>query len=186
MGDAETSLFLQGQTAWFSSSVSKRKVKLWMKHGGLIEEIDHAQFIFSEDEEAADTKQIFSSEAYLDEHLAVFHAMYVTDCVKQKNGSKIPLGDYFLPPKDVQQLIRKQKRFKWEGVQESDEDDSSSSSSEEGNASQEAGGGNQKENKIQFEDYIDIQVLAKMSGEIVDFFPGRDGCEVSSKNKSKS
>ncbi|XP_033749422.1 telomere repeats-binding bouquet formation protein 2-like isoform X2 [Pecten maximus] len=177
MGDTETALF-QGQTAWFSASVLKRRIKLWKKHGGLIAGIDHAQFVFSEDEEAADTKQIFCSEAYIDEHLAVFHAMYVSDSAKQKNGTKLPLGDYFLPPKEVQQLIKKQKKFKWEDVNDSGEDNTSSSSEEEEGTANHAGQA--------AEDYVDIQVLAKITGPIVDFVPGKHGCEVSSKNKSKT
>ncbi|XP_069138395.1 telomere repeats-binding bouquet formation protein 2-like isoform X3 [Argopecten irradians] len=124
-GDAGTSQLFQGQTAWFSSSVSSRNIKLWKEHGGLIVGIEHAQFVFSEDEEAEDTKQIFSSEAYIDEHLAVFHAKYVSDAVKQSDGTKIPLGDYFLPPKDIQQFIKKQMKFKWDKESESNKDDDS-------------------------------------------------------------
>lgn len=44
--------------------------------------------------------RIFSSEAYFDEHLAVFHAMYILDCLKQ-DTCKTALGDYFLPPKEL-------------------------------------------------------------------------------------
>ncbi|XP_060078434.1 telomere repeats-binding bouquet formation protein 2-like [Ylistrum balloti] len=187
MGDTETSLF-QGQTAWFSNSVLEEKIKLWEHHGGLLAGIDHAQFVFSEDEEAPDTKMIFSSEAYIDEHLAVFHALYVSDAVKQKYGPKILLGDYFLPPKDIQQLIRKQMKFKWEHVNESNKDDSNSDEEEGATLARQAAEGISqygKEIRCEGEDYVNIAALSKITGEIVDFVPGKDGCEVGSKNKAK-
>ncbi|XP_069138392.1 telomere repeats-binding bouquet formation protein 2-like isoform X1 [Argopecten irradians] len=185
-GDAGTSQLFQGQTAWFSSSVSSRNIKLWKEHGGLIVGIEHAQFVFSEDEEAEDTKQIFSSEAYIDEHLAVFHAKYVSDAVKQSDGTKIPLGDYFLPPKDIQQFIKKQMKFKWDKESESNKDDDSTPDKEgDENEDQVMENCSRHSNIIQFdgEDYVDIQGLAKISGPITNFIPGENGCEIRLKNK---
>lgn len=45
--------------------------------------------------------RIFQSSAYRDEHLAVFHAKYISDSTKVPS-QKIPVGKYFLPPKEIQ------------------------------------------------------------------------------------
>lgn len=104
----------QGLTAWFSSSVEAGKKKLWTDNDGIEVLLEDAQFVFSEDAEAADTLRVFESESYLEEHLSVFHPNYITECVKKGTMQHVVLGKYFLPPKEVQELARKQMQHCWD------------------------------------------------------------------------
>ncbi|XP_052795547.1 telomere repeats-binding bouquet formation protein 2-like [Mya arenaria] len=120
-----------GQTAWFSKSVSRRKKKLWSDNGGEICGADKAQFIFSQDPTAQDTESIFDSESYLDEHLAIFHPNFVCECIK-RGGLKVDLlGQYFFPPKDVQELARYQMQYKWDQDGHTSDGDSYKSESDD-------------------------------------------------------
>lgn len=101
-----------GNTAWFSSSVSQKVKNLWKRNGGQMSPLDSAMFIFSRDFTALDTLQIFSSEAYLDEHLAVIHPMYISDSVTK--GSKTVLMQYKLPPEEVYQATKDKQVYKWD------------------------------------------------------------------------
>lgn len=80
----EKKKLFQGCSAWFSSSVAEKKIKLWKVYGGTLDTVNFAQYIFSEDIDAKDTVSIFESEAYMDEHMAVFNADYIIDCVKEE------------------------------------------------------------------------------------------------------
>ncbi|XP_048737842.1 telomere repeats-binding bouquet formation protein 2-like [Ostrea edulis] len=102
----------QGDTAWFSSSVSQKIKNLWKKNGGNISPLDSAMFVFSQDFTAPDTLQIFSSEAYLNEHLAVIHPMFISDSISK--GSKSVLMNYKLPPEEVYKATREMKVYKWD------------------------------------------------------------------------
>ncbi|KAH3837265.1 hypothetical protein DPMN_110648, partial [Dreissena polymorpha] len=83
-------------------------------NGGLLASVEDAEFLFSQDTETRDTESLFLSEAYLEEHLAIFHPNYICECVKKGNTKDVVLGQYFFPPKDVQNLARKQLQFKWD------------------------------------------------------------------------
>ncbi|XP_071170246.1 uncharacterized protein [Mytilus edulis] len=123
---SENLQIFEGLTAWFSESVSTERKTKWKDKGGKQADFDSAQFIFSENADSKDTKQIFQSSAYRDEHLAVFHAKYISDSTKVPS-QKIPVGKYFLPPKEIQNLVRKQMKYIW------DDTDSGVSSEEEDN-----------------------------------------------------
>lgn len=101
-----------GDTAWFSSSVSQKVKNLWKRNGGQMSPLDSAMFVFSQDFTAPDTLQIFCSEAYLDEHLAVIHPMYISDSVTK--GSKTVLMQYKLPPEEVYQATKDKQVYKWD------------------------------------------------------------------------
>ena len=45
---------------------------------------------------------LYKTEAYLDEHLAIFHSSYVDKCVEKGDIKKVALGKYFLPPLELQ------------------------------------------------------------------------------------
>lgn len=120
-------LLFQDLTAWFSDSVADERKSQWKKMGGKEADLDTAQFIFSENPESGDTQQIFKSEPYRNEHLAVFHARYISDCIKANGNHDIPVGKYFMPPKEIQELVRKQMKFIWDNYDSgvsSDESDS--------------------------------------------------------------
>ncbi|KAK7478407.1 hypothetical protein BaRGS_00030332 [Batillaria attramentaria] len=84
------------------------------EHGGTQTDFEHAQMIFSSDNTCADTERVFSSEEYQNEHLAVFHSRYISDCVRAGNRSKVVLGKYYLPPPDIVALVKNQMTFCWE------------------------------------------------------------------------
>ncbi|XP_052102383.1 telomere repeats-binding bouquet formation protein 2-like [Mytilus californianus] len=122
---SENMPIFQDLTAWFSDSVSTERKTKWKEQGGKQADYDSAQFIFSENADSKDTKQIFQSSAYRDEHLAVFHAKYISDSTKVPT-QKIPVGKYFLPPKEIQNLVRKQMKYIWDDTDSgvsSEEDD---------------------------------------------------------------
>lgn len=122
----------QGLSAWFSSSVNKKKRKLWVSNGGTEAPLDSAQYIFSQDPSVKDTERIFESNAYLDEHVAVFHPNYICECVKQNNMKAVVLGKYFFPPKDIQEIARQQVNYEWDKEGHISDNDSVHSESDEG------------------------------------------------------
>lgn len=106
----------KGLTAWFSRSVSRTKRQKWVAGGGKEASLDSAQFIFSQDAHTPDTLRIFDSAAYLDEHLSVFHANYITECVKKGSMEVVALGKYILLPTEVQEVVKREIgiKFHWE------------------------------------------------------------------------
>ncbi|XP_077989325.1 uncharacterized protein LOC144443660 [Glandiceps talaboti] len=102
------------QSAWFSTSVEKRKREIWVKHGGTLTDREIALFVFSEDADAPDTKWIFSSPAYSYDSVAVFHASYVDACYKEGSMAKVEKGTYYLPPTELHEVVRQQGGLRWE------------------------------------------------------------------------
>ncbi|XP_071085063.1 telomere repeats-binding bouquet formation protein 2-like [Haliotis cracherodii] len=116
-----------GQTAWFSSSVPSKRVRLWKQHDGKEVSIEKAQFVFSDECQVADTRKLYDSSAYINEHLAIFHSAYISECVRKEDMTKVVLGDYFLPPLEVMEVIRGQTKLAWENhsadhLEDSDEE----------------------------------------------------------------
>ncbi|XP_062595168.1 telomere repeats-binding bouquet formation protein 2-like [Saccostrea cucullata] len=114
----------QEDTAWFSSSVSQKFKNIWKKNGGQRAPLDSAMFVFSQDFNAPDTLQIFTSEAYLSEHLAVLHPMFISD--SDSRGSKSVLMDYKLPPEEVYKATREKGVYKWDSNSTLKEDEQQS------------------------------------------------------------
>ncbi|XP_045216489.2 uncharacterized protein LOC123566446 [Mercenaria mercenaria] len=121
----------EGLSAWFSSSVSRKVKKIWVKNGGRVTSVEDAQYIFSQDTESPDTQSIFESEAYLEEHLAVFHPNYIKECVKRGHIEQVTLGKYFFPPEDVQAIAREQLQYQWDLDGNTLDEDVTNSSDEE-------------------------------------------------------
>ncbi|XP_046543069.1 telomere repeats-binding bouquet formation protein 2-like [Haliotis rubra] len=116
-----------GQTAWFSSSVPSKRVRLWKQHDGKEVSFEKAQFVFSDECQVADTRKLYDSSAYINEHLAIFHSSYISECVRKEDMKKVVLGDYFLPPLEVMEVIRGQTKLAWENhsaeyLEDSDEE----------------------------------------------------------------
>ncbi|XP_005090460.1 uncharacterized protein LOC101846856 isoform X2 [Aplysia californica] len=92
------------KTAWFSESCHTLAQRTWVEKGGKLEDISLAQFIFSDNWECHDTNSLLTSEAYLNQHLAVFSSQYVADAAKHGSGNVI-LGDYFLVPDKIRECL---------------------------------------------------------------------------------
>lgn len=106
----------KGSTAWFSRSVGRTKRQKWLAGGGKEASYDSAQFVFSQDAHAPDTQGIFEGTAYLDEHLSVFHANYISECVKKGSMEAVALGKYILLPLEVQKVVQRETgiKFQWQ------------------------------------------------------------------------
>ncbi|XP_078315000.1 uncharacterized protein LOC111128552 isoform X1 [Crassostrea virginica] len=115
-----TSEMFRGETAWFSSSVSPRLRTMWKRNGGQMSPLDSAMFVISQDFNAPDTVQIFTSEAYLNEHLAVIHPKYISDSIA--SGTKTTLMSYKLPPEEVYQATKDRHVYKWDSNSEEEND----------------------------------------------------------------
>ncbi|KAK3578284.1 hypothetical protein CHS0354_010488 [Potamilus streckersoni] len=188
-----------GLTAWFSTSVSNSKKKLWSDGGGEETDFDSAMFMFSQDTQADDTKEIYVSEAYLDEHLAVFHPNFINQCWKAGDVKAVAVGKYFLPPKEIQQLVKKQMTFEWEidgNLSDSSADDvmktdkrdfvtksqvTASENSTMANKEKPSTSSHGKANGV-----LRIEDLPKITGPLEDFIPGEGGCEIFHKKRKKT
>ncbi|XP_041371351.1 telomere repeats-binding bouquet formation protein 2-like isoform X2 [Gigantopelta aegis] len=118
-----------GLSAWFSQSVAAKRKRLWKQHGGEEVDFDDAKFIFSEDSECDDTKRLYQSDEYLNECLAIFHASYINQCVKEEDVGKVVLGKYFLPPTDIQKLTK--MNWDWAKIPDGESTNSEDESEEE-------------------------------------------------------
>ena len=45
---------------------------------------------------------LYKTQAYLDEHLAIFHPAYVNKCLEEADIKKVAVGKYFMPPAEIQ------------------------------------------------------------------------------------
>jgi len=45
---------------------------------------------------------LYKTQAYLDEHLAIFHPAYVDKCLQEADIKKVAVGKYFMPPAEIQ------------------------------------------------------------------------------------
>ncbi|KAL3866112.1 hypothetical protein ACJMK2_043444 [Sinanodonta woodiana] len=187
----------EGLTAWFSASVSKSKKKIWSDGGGQVADFDSAMFVFSQDAQADDTKEIFECEAYLDEHLAVFHPNFINQCWKIGDVKAVAVGKYFLPPQDIQQLVKKQMTFEWEidGNMSDSSADKVTKSEKRGLVTQSqkvTASENRTANKEkspaslhgkEANEVWKIEDLPKITGRLDDFIPGERGCEIFHKKR---
>ncbi|KAK6180466.1 hypothetical protein SNE40_012614 [Patella caerulea] len=180
-----------GLTAWFSSSVDETIKQHWENNHGAVCGVDEAQFLFSQNTEIQDTKRLYESEAYLNEHLTIFHVQYISDCIKSGDRKKVVLGKYFLPPLEIQNLIRNQVEFIWEKDKPSKQPIQVKVNVGKRKTDSVVGGDNSSPVKSRCPrvtetgattsvdtDSIHIKDLPKIRGQIEDFIPGENGCEV--------
>ncbi|CAM9805812.1 unnamed protein product [Lampetra fluviatilis] len=101
--------------AWFSSSVDKQLVNMWVAKGGQLCSMLSADFLFSDDATSTDTQTIYNSWMYLVHDVTVFHSSYVAACLDSKTFKNISIGHYVLPPAKLHDEIRKKVgAFIWE------------------------------------------------------------------------
>ncbi|XP_013380855.1 uncharacterized protein LOC106151954 [Lingula anatina] len=186
-----------GLSAWMSTSVSTERQEMWVKCSGEICGKDKAQFLFSEDAESEDTKSIYQSHAYYNEHLAVFHASFIDECIRAKSVKRVNLGLYLLPPKEVQDELKFQFKFSFDGGKkhkgaQNKNTDHNALSKEQNNTEglsekrvdDNFGADNADQEKETTERItngdieIPIEDLPLVSGEILDFDIVQNGCEV--------
>ncbi|XP_071845300.1 uncharacterized protein [Apostichopus japonicus] len=94
----EGSPLFAGVMAWFSSSVSQDKKVAWIKHGGTCGNWKEAQFLFSENHNARDTAKLFEQMEFLWGYVTVFHASFISDCVKEKDMKQVAVAPYLILP----------------------------------------------------------------------------------------
>lgn len=183
----EKKKLFQGCSAWFSSSVAEKKIKLWKVYGGTLDTVNFAQYIFSEDIDAKDTVSIFESEAYMDEHMAVFNADYIIDCVKKKNRASVPVGKYHLVPRGIEEDVRNAiSGLDWEEDDEQHEQGLGKNKkrlSKKSLSAVKTGAGNLSNNlkskeSLVISDFVHIDDLPKVTGKLEELKPGENGCTV--------
>ncbi|KAI0242932.1 hypothetical protein LSAT2_010472, partial [Lamellibrachia satsuma] len=171
-----------GLTAWFSSSVSKDRKTSWIKNDGLVTaDINKAMFVFSEDAGCEDTSSLYKTEAYLDEHLAIFHPAYIDKCLEEGDTKKVAVGQYFLPPSDLQIEILKERKFIWHTNEDGHTEKRARSKKTAETTVRPSEGHhvlNPSSSNIvpQHPDYIRVNDLQQVQGDIEDFVIGENGC----------
>ncbi|XP_064608315.1 telomere repeats-binding bouquet formation protein 2-like [Liolophura sinensis] len=181
MTESEGGIF-NGLTAWFSTSVRKKRRKIWEKEGGEVTPFDTAEFFFSENAEAEDTEWIYKSDDYERDHISVFHSMYIEKCKSMGSTADVKLGDYFLPPADIQELARKQVHYKWEIDEPADQEEVVSDS--EGRVGSPvkrrstSHKGTEHQNAPGSCSCAGAEKVPKYEGPLTEFQPGKNGNEV--------
>ncbi|KAM3828515.1 telomere repeats-binding bouquet formation protein 2 [Vipera latastei] len=103
-----------GRSAWFSQSVPPELYHLWVGEGGVIVNLDAADYLFSSNASHPDTKRIHQSLDYLEDRVTVFHACFLTatDTLGKKTSSSNCNYIYY-----KQREIRKKiGHFIWEQI----------------------------------------------------------------------
>ncbi|XP_058012455.1 telomere repeats-binding bouquet formation protein 2 [Ahaetulla prasina] len=176
----------RGRSAWFSQSVPPEIRRLWVGEGGVIVNLEAADYLFSSNASHPDTKRIHQSLDYLEDRVTVFHSCFLTASINAQTKNTVALGHFVLVPASLQKEIRKKiGHFIWEQitspVQELhynpltlQQDDS------QGPRTSETG----KLTYIPLQDYPSSNMvtgytsekeLKKFLGEIRDFIPGCSG-----------
>ncbi|XP_025021538.1 telomere repeats-binding bouquet formation protein 2, partial [Python bivittatus] len=106
-----------GRSAWFSQSVHPELCRLWAGEGGVIVNLEAADYLFSSDASHPDTKRIHQSLDYLEDRITVFHSCFLTASINAEIKNTVPLGHFLLPPASLQEEIRKKiGNFIWEQI----------------------------------------------------------------------
>ncbi|XP_034288492.1 telomere repeats-binding bouquet formation protein 2 [Pantherophis guttatus] len=107
----------RGRSAWFSQSVPPGIRRLWVGEGGVIVNLEAADYLFSSNASHPDTKRIYQSLDYLEDRVTVFHSCFLTANIKAKTKNTVALGHFVLLPASLQQEIRKKiGHFIWEQI----------------------------------------------------------------------
>ena len=49
--------------------------------------------------------RLYDDEAYINEHLAIFHPSFIDECVRTKSIEKISIGQFLLPPAELRKRM---------------------------------------------------------------------------------
>ncbi|XP_064620470.1 telomere repeats-binding bouquet formation protein 2-like isoform X2 [Lineus longissimus] len=83
-------------------------------YGGEVTDVETAQFLFSENCESPDTLRIYKNDQFRNQHVGVIHALFIDECLQKKWLDAVPIGLYYLPPKQVQEMLEENCCFKWQ------------------------------------------------------------------------
>ncbi|ELT95246.1 hypothetical protein CAPTEDRAFT_211115 [Capitella teleta] len=153
-----------GLSAWFSSSVCSERINLWTTHGGRLEDVDDAMYLFSEDADSPDTKRLYTSRACLHDHVTIFHASFIDESLRLGNCRNVVIGNYIIPPKELHEAYREKISSSW--LNNSNLVDFNKARSRP---------------KFIEPGYVFIDDLKHAQGPLEDFEPGKRGCEVKMK-----
>ena len=110
MSACKKTLF-ENQSAWFSNSAKLKWENTWIENGGTVESVGSAMFLFVLDSSEMEVRKIFRSPAYINEHLAVFRADYISECIKHGNMRKVCIGKFQISCGDIKEELEvKDKR----------------------------------------------------------------------------
>ncbi|KAM4832164.1 telomere repeats-binding bouquet formation protein 2 [Urocitellus parryii] len=123
----------QGQSGWFSGSVSRELRQFWVAEGGTVSDSRAADFLFSCDASHPDTLRylraawqcllsrraqgwkIYESLDYIEDNATIFHAYYLSAVANAEIKNSVALGHFILPPSCLQKEIRRKiGSFIWE------------------------------------------------------------------------
>ncbi|XP_005316573.1 telomere repeats-binding bouquet formation protein 2 [Ictidomys tridecemlineatus] len=109
----------QGQSGWFSGSVSRELRQFWVAEGGTVSDSRAADFLFSCDASHPDTLRIYESLDYIEDNATIFHAYYLSAVANAEIKNSVALGHFILPPSCLQKEIRRKiGSFIWEQDQD--------------------------------------------------------------------
>ncbi|XP_052010298.1 telomere repeats-binding bouquet formation protein 2 [Xyrauchen texanus] len=196
----------KGKTGWFSSSVGQGITSFWVSEGGAVSSWRTADYLFSDDATAEDTKRIYDSEDYMKNRATVFHSDFLSTCELRESVKSVPIGHYVLPPVAIQNEMRTLiGRFIWDKdeqvmceqqmnteVSEENLSDKTDDQPVRRTNSQEDGQTIASPNNVclccgmqqypvnnMISGYVEIGQMKKYSGELHDFLPSLHGHTVS-------
>lgn len=87
-----------GVKAWFSSSVDHSRRVAWINHGGSCCHWKDAQLLFSDNQEAADTAELFEQMEFLWGYVTVFHSSFISACVRERDMKNVVIAPFLMLP----------------------------------------------------------------------------------------
>lgn len=88
-----------GKTAWFSQTVPSELKKEWFNHGGRVETIDEADFIFSAEYDGDIVHYFNGKSGFRNKYpVTLFHPDFIRECVIRKSFKSVPIGSFALLP----------------------------------------------------------------------------------------
>lgn len=177
---AEPEMF-DGCSAWFSTSVESHFKDKWRLGQGSEATLEEALFIFTQDSEAMDCKNIFCGVPYLGQHVAVFHPDYILACLEAGNPRHVAVGKFLMVPHAIKDRLISEAPDKWKkprarNVKKSQKPDHPAIKKSKTCAAPE----------IQDDVLIyDLMKLPRAREELSDFVIGMKGCETFRCKKTK-
>ncbi|XP_067137458.1 uncharacterized protein [Centruroides vittatus] len=92
-------MLFKGLTAWFSTSVTKKWITVWILQGGKIESNYNALFLFSEGNTTSDIKALLESKNC--QEYVVLHPRYIGACISQNRLIPIKVANCTILSKDT-------------------------------------------------------------------------------------
>lgn len=96
----------EGKTAWFSPTVPSKRKKEWFQKGGQVDEIEEADFIFSNTFDG-DIVNYFSERPGFKARypVTIFHPEFIHACVIKHSFKAVPIGTQIVLPQPLSHLL---------------------------------------------------------------------------------